>query len=103
MTIGPGPTTDRFIVVTYDENDHVIPKNLPFGANQEFGTVFLSQFQCCCVNASVFKKLTIVDTTEILSGDNFTRELEWLAEQADIIFCFLILRICLFLENFADL
>jgi len=97
MRIAPGLTTNRFIVVTYGGNDHVIPNNLPFGTNQEFGIVFLSQFRCCCVNASVLRKLTIVDKTEILSSDKFACELECLAEQVDIILLFFDP------ENFADL
>ena len=88
MRIGPGPKTDRFIIVTYGENDNAIPDNLPFGATEEFRTAFLSQCRWCCVNAPVLEKLTIVDTTEILSDDNFARVLEWFADQVDVILLF---------------
>ena len=88
MRIGPGPKTDRFIMVTYGENDNAIPDNLPFGATKELQTAYLSQCRRCCVDADVLKNLTIVDTTEILSDENFARDLAWFAEQVDVILLF---------------
>lgn len=51
-TIGPEPTTDRFVAVMGANEDRVIPGNaaavsaeLPFTALSRFGTTFLNRFQ----------------------------------------------------------
>lgn len=52
--IGPEPTTDRFVAISWSETDRTIPghagtacKDLPFSGLAQFGSSFLSKFQVC--------------------------------------------------------
>lgn len=96
--IGPEPTTDKFIVLNYDENEGVIPGNAlvvdrkkQFTQMSRFGNAFLARFQCSKVNNDVLKSITIVDTPGILSGEkqrlsrgyDFAEVVKWLSERAD--------------------
>ncbi|KHJ46049.1 putative ribosomal protein S23 [Trichuris suis] len=98
MRIGPEPTTDRFIVVMYGEQDGTIPGNAlvvdtkrQFRPLSRFGNAFLNRFQCSQLDSEVLKSLTIVDTPGILSGEkqridrgyDFVGVLEWFAERVD--------------------
>ncbi|ESO13098.1 hypothetical protein HELRODRAFT_62236 [Helobdella robusta] len=98
MRIGPEPTTDSFIVVSYGEDNSVIPGNAvvvdkkkPFRALAKFGNAFLNRFQCSQVNNRVLESLSIIDTPGILAGEkqkadrgyNFAAVIEWLAERVD--------------------
>ena len=56
MRIGPEPTTDSFIVVSYGEEEGFIPghalvvdQNKPFRALKTFGNAFLNRLQCSLV------------------------------------------------------
>ena len=57
MRIGPEPTTDNFIVVSYGEEEGYIPghalvvdQKKPFRALKCFGNAFLNRFQCSTVS-----------------------------------------------------
>lgn len=98
MRIGPEPTTDRFMVLIYDEHENQIPGNAlvvdskrQFKHLSKFGNAFLNKFQASAMNNDVLKSLAIVDTPGILSGEkhrvdrgyDFTGVLEWFAERVD--------------------
>nr|NVI76715.1 putative achaete scute target 1 [Cucujiformia] len=98
ISIGPEPTTDRFIAVMHDEKEGTIPGNVlvvdpkrQFRPLSKFGNAFLNRLQCSLVNSPVLEDLSIVDTPGILSGEkqrvdrgyDFTGVLEWFAERVD--------------------
>jgi GTPase SAR1 family protein len=98
IRIGPEPTTDRFVAVMYGEKEGLIPGNaLVLNPNKQFrpltkfGKAFLNRFTCSLVNSPVLKRMSIVDTPGILSGEkqcedrgyDFTGVLDWFAERAD--------------------
>lgn len=98
IRIGPEPTTDRFIVVMYGQNNAVTPGNAlvvdpekHFRPLAKFGNFFLNRLQCSSVDSPVLNNLTIIDTPGILSGEkqrvdrgyDFTGVLEWFAERVD--------------------
>lgn len=98
MRIGPEPTTDRFIVVMFDDKEGIIPGNAlvvdprrQFRPLSKFGNAFLNRFQCSLISSPVLKYISIIDTPGILSGEkqrvdrgyNFSGVLEWFAERVD--------------------
>ncbi|CAO3613071.1 unnamed protein product [Cunninghamella echinulata] len=98
--IGVEPTTDRFVSISFGEEDRVIPgnaaamnKELPFQGLNRFGQAFLSRFQVSQTNSPVLQNMTVIDTPGILSGDkqsvergyDFTQVIDWFAQRADLI------------------
>nr|NVI76651.1 putative achaete scute target 1 [Cucujiformia] len=98
ISIGPEPTTDRFIAVMHDEKEGMIPGNAlvvdpkrQFRPLSKFGNAFLNRLQCSLVNSPVLQNISIIDTPGILSGEkqrvdrgyDFTGVLEWFAERVD--------------------
>ncbi|XP_014680692.1 PREDICTED: EH domain-containing protein 3-like [Priapulus caudatus] len=98
IRIGPEPTTDRFMVLMWDEHENQIPGNAlvvdpnrQFKHLSKFGNAFLNKFQASTIDNAVLKSLTLVDTPGILSGEkhrvdrgyDFTGVLEWFAERVD--------------------
>nr|NVI76568.1 putative achaete scute target 1 [Cucujiformia] len=98
ISIGPEPTTDRFIAVMYDEKEGIIPGNAlvvdpkrQFRPLSKFGNAFLNRLQCSLLDSPVLQNISIIDTPGILSGEkqrvdrgyDFTGVLEWFAERVD--------------------
>jgi GTPase SAR1 family protein len=100
MRIGPEPTTDRFTIVMYGEEDRTIPGNAlavdreyPFTSLQRFGTSFLGRLEAAQCSAPILERVTLVDTPGVLSGEkqragrlyDFPLVVEWFAARADMI------------------
>eukprot|EP01129_Flabellula_baltica_P007467 TRINITY_DN2909_c0_g1_i3.p1 TRINITY_DN2909_c0_g1~~TRINITY_DN2909_c0_g1_i3.p1 ORF type:complete len:479 (+),score=132.73 TRINITY_DN2909_c0_g1_i3:77-1513(+) len=98
--IGPEPTTDRFVAVTYGQDERVIPGNAlavddekPFYALNKFGNAFLSKFEASVVDSELLKNCDLIDTPGVLAGEqqrlgrsyDFVEVVEWFAEKADMI------------------
>lgn len=98
IRIGPEPTTDRFIYVTYGKFDKIIPgnalvvdSNKQFTGLSKFGNAFLNKFQSSQVQCEVLKNLSVIDTPGILSGEkqrinrgyDFIGVLKWFTERVD--------------------
>jgi len=98
MRVGPEPTTDRFIVISGDDNSNSIPGHAlvmddekPFAPLSKFGSSFLNRLQMSTCAAPTLKGLSIVDTPGILSGEkqrqdrgyDFPGVVEWFAERGD--------------------
>jgi hypothetical protein len=98
-TIGPEPTTDRFVAVMGANEDRVIPGNaaavaaeLPFTALSRFGTQFLNRFQVSQMVNQALDEFVLIDTPGILSGAkqtmdrgyDFTSVVAWFAEVGSI-------------------
>ncbi|XP_057460470.1 EH domain-containing protein 1-like [Actinidia eriantha] len=98
--IGPEPTTDRFVVVMNGPDDRSIPGNtiavqadMPFSGLTNFGTAFLSKFECSQMPHPLLKHITFVDTPGVLSGEkqrtqrsyDFTGVTSWFAAKCDLI------------------
>nr|NVI76626.1 putative achaete scute target 1 [Cucujiformia] len=98
ISIGPEPTTDKFIAIMYNEYEAMIPGNAlvadpkrQFRQLSKFGNTFLNRFQCSLVDSPLLQDISIIDTPGILSGENqrvdrgydFTGVLEWFAERVD--------------------
>jgi len=94
MYIGPEPTTDKFVAVVHgceeeDEselltgergglktrgrtikgNSLTVTPELPFAGLGEFGTAFLNKFEASITPAPLLKRVTIIDTPGVLSGE----------------------------------
>uniref|UniRef100_A0A7S1XLP5 Dynamin-type G domain-containing protein n=1 Tax=Phaeomonas parva TaxID=124430 RepID=A0A7S1XLP5_9STRA len=98
--IGPEPTTDKFVAVMHGPEDRIVPGNAltvapmsPFGGLKYFGNGFLTRFEGSIMNNDVLKRITLVDTPGILSGEkqrlgrdyDFSSVISWFAERADLI------------------
>ena len=98
--IGPEPTTDRFTIVMDGPDERVIPgnalaasKGCPYKGLDKFGVAFLNKFEGSQVPCEVLKKITIVDTPGVLSGEkqrinrgyDFTAVTAWFAFRSDMI------------------
>lgn len=98
IQIGPEPTTDRFIAVMYDNREGIIPGNAlvvdptkQFQSLGKYGITFLNRFQCSTLPSPLLRKISIVDTPGILSGEkqrvdrgyDFPGVVEWFAERVD--------------------
>jgi len=61
MRIGPEPTTDSFIVVSYGDDGFipghalVVDQKKPFRTLKSFGNAFLNRFQCSMVRSCLFQ------------------------------------------------
>lgn len=103
MSIGPEPTTDRFIAVYPGQESMQVPGNalvlnqaLPFIPLSSFGTSFLSKFEGAKVPSAKDRGVTFVDTPGILSGESkrimrgydFEAVMSWFVEHADMILLF---------------
>ena len=95
---GPEPTTDKFIAVTYGEDERTIPghaacseADLPYKSLSIYGSSFLSKFEVAEVPSPLLKNLTLLDTPGVLSGEkqrghrgyDFTAVTQHFAERAD--------------------
>lgn len=75
INIGPEPTTDKFTVICFGEENKIISGNaavvdqtLPLRSLSQFGNAFLNRLQVCRANCSLLKGLTLVDTPGVLAG-----------------------------------
>jgi len=100
LEIGKSPTTRKFMVVTYGEDNKEISGSVlmndptsQFRTLSKYGTAFTNIFQMSTTNSPVLKQVSFVDTPGILSGAK-TRDydniavLEWFAERSDRILLF---------------
>eukprot|EP00941_MAST-03F_sp_MAST-3F-sp1_P000863 g863.t1 len=98
IRIGPEPTTDRFHVLMHGNDDRIIPGNalsvnrdLPFTSLTKFGSGFLNRFEGCMVDSPLLKRITLVDTPGVLSGEkqrvnrsyDFPDVIRWFATKTD--------------------
>ncbi|RHN67183.1 putative EH domain-containing protein [Medicago truncatula] len=98
--IGPEPTTDRFVVVMSGPDERSIPGNtvavqadMPFGGLTNFGSAFLSKFECSTMPHPLLEHITFVDSPGVLSGEkqrlersyDFTGVTSWFAAKSDLI------------------
>ncbi|XP_073313556.1 EH domain-containing protein 1-like [Primulina huaijiensis] len=98
--IGPEPTTDRFVVVMNGPDERSVPGNtvavqadMPFNGLTNFGTAFLSKFECSQMPHPLLEHITFVDTPGVLSGEkqrtqrsyDFTGVTSWFAAKCDLI------------------
>ena len=75
--IGPEPTTDRFWAIMHGATERITPGNAlavqadkPFRGLSQFGTGFLSKFECSQCPSPILESITFIDTPGInrLSG-----------------------------------
>ncbi|MED6174476.1 EH domain-containing protein 1 [Stylosanthes scabra] len=98
--IGPEPTTDRFVVVMSGPDERSIPGNtiavqadMPFSGLSNFGSAFLSKFECSQMPHPLLEQITFVDSPGVLSGEkqrtqrayDFTGVTSWFAAKCDLI------------------
>jgi EH domain-containing protein 3/EH domain-containing protein 1 len=98
--IGPEPTTDKFVAVTFGEDDRIVPGNvatvqrdLPFHGLSAFGGSLMSKFQVSCCNSHLLQAMTLIDSPGVLAGDqqrlgrsyDYVKVCEWFAERSDMI------------------
>ena len=100
MSIGPEPTTDKFVAVVHGEDGKYIKgnaltsvKSLPFQGLHEFGEGFLNKFEAAAVPSEFLNDISIIDTPGVLSGEKqrtsrgyeFAKVCKWFAERSDMI------------------
>mmetsp|Transcript_11094 Transcript_11094/g.31923 ORF Transcript_11094/g.31923 Transcript_11094/m.31923 type:complete len:538 (-) Transcript_11094:113-1726(-) len=100
LRIGPEPTTDKFVCVSYGEADSVTPgnalvvdKSLPFTQLSHFGNAFLSRLECARLPSPVLDGITLIDTPGVLSGEKqrikrgyeFEAVVKWFSDRVDMI------------------
>lgn len=98
--IGPEPTTDRFVVVMHGPDERRTPGNTlvvqpdkPFTGLQQFGSGFLSKFECAQCDNRLLEEVTLVDTPGVLSGEkqriersyDFIQVCGWFAARCDLV------------------
>ncbi|KAI3433598.1 hypothetical protein D9Q98_003408 [Chlorella vulgaris] len=98
--IGPEPTTDRFVVVMHGPEERRTPGNTlvvqpdkPFTGLGQFGSGFLSKFECAQCDNRLLEEVTLVDTPGVLSGEkqriersyDFIQVCGWFAARCDLI------------------
>ncbi|EFN59109.1 hypothetical protein CHLNCDRAFT_33853 [Chlorella variabilis] len=98
--IGPEPTTDRFVVVMHGPDERRTPGNTlvvqpdkPFTGLAQFGSGFLSKFECAQCDNRLLEEVTLVDTPGVLSGEkqriersyDFIQVCGWFAARCDLI------------------
>jgi EH domain-containing protein 1 len=98
--IGPEPTTDRFVVVMHGPDERRTPGNTlvvqpdkPFTGLAQFGSGFLSKFECAQCDNRLLEEVTLVDTPGVLSGEkqriersyDFVQVCSWFAARCDLI------------------
>mmetsp|Transcript_29498 Transcript_29498/g.75742 ORF Transcript_29498/g.75742 Transcript_29498/m.75742 type:complete len:629 (+) Transcript_29498:459-2345(+) len=103
ISIGPEPTTDRFIIVGHGEQDARIPGNTvaisstkPYQGLLSFGQGFLSRFEEVSCNHELLEGITFIDTPGVLSGEkqrldrayDFIEVCSWFASKSDMIVLF---------------
>eukprot|EP00193_Tetraselmis_chui_P022517 CAMPEP_0177795622 /NCGR_PEP_ID=MMETSP0491_2-20121128/26340_1 /TAXON_ID=63592 /ORGANISM="Tetraselmis chuii, Strain PLY429" /LENGTH=503 /DNA_ID=CAMNT_0019318483 /DNA_START=463 /DNA_END=1976 /DNA_ORIENTATION=- len=103
ISIGPEPTTDRFIIVGHGQQDSRIPGNTvaitstkPYQGLLTFGQGFLSRFEEVQCNNKALEGVTFIDTPGVLSGEkqrldrayNFIDVCSWFASRCDMIILF---------------
>ena len=97
MHIGPEPTTDKFIAVVHGDQQRTIKGNaltgvndLPFAGLSAFGSGFLNKFTAAVTPSPLLKKVNIIDTPGVLSGEkqrtsrgyDFAKVCKWFAERS---------------------
>ena len=97
---GPEPTTDKFVVVTYGEEERTIPGHaacsdveMQYASLQRYGSSFLDRFEVTQVPSELLRGLVLLDTPGVLSGEkqrvsrgyDFVNVAHHLAERADMV------------------
>lgn len=100
LTIGPEPTTDKFICVRHGDSDSSTPGNalvvdtsLPFTQLSHLGNAFLSRLECARLPSPVLEGITLIDTPGVLSGEKqrikrgyeFEAVVKWFSDRVDMI------------------
>lgn len=80
MRVGPEPTTDRFMCLMWAAADKIVPGNAfcadkkrPFTQLAKFGSKFLEKFEGIECDSPILKKISLIDTPGILSGEKQTK------------------------------
>lgn len=94
------PTTDRFVAIMHGDEERRTPGNAvavsgdkPFRGLSQYGTGFLSRFECAQCPAPILESLSFVDSPGVLSGQkqtigrsyDFVSVIKWFAEKSDLI------------------
>jgi GTPase SAR1 family protein len=100
MSIGPEPTTDRFLALMDGPEERTIYGNSlsvmadqPYRGLQRFGNNFLQRFEGVQMPNPVLRNITLIDTPGVLSGEkqrlargyDFCQVCAWFASRADLI------------------
>lgn len=95
--IGPEPTTDRFVVVEYGDQNKVTPGNAltsqpdtPFFSLRHHGAKFLDRLEAASVPAPILRRITLVDSPGVQAGEkqkgrgyDFLEVIKWWAQHSD--------------------
>jgi GTPase SAR1 family protein len=100
MRIGPEPTTDKFVAISYGSREQKVPgntvvadKSQPFTELSTFGNAFLDRFESARLPNPVLEDFTLIDTPGVLASEKdrqsrgypFDSVVEWFADRADVI------------------